>query len=137
MNVSKIRRRTAAFAAGAAALAALAPAPAGAQAIPAALHADAEVNDAVVPWCNASGVSTGSSITVLLTVHAVEPGASTLGVRCGIVQDGYVVGYANATGPGVAVGAGTATIAFAPYSVCSDYFVIYLDGRIAQHQGCP
>lgn len=112
MLMPRIGRRLAAVLAAGATVAAVVPAPAGAMTSP----------------CTAAAITTGTSIHVVLTVHAVEPNASRVYVACKIVQFGAVVAHQSASGSVAAASAGTHLIAMAPYTICTEYHVAYAGG---------
>jgi hypothetical protein len=85
--------------------------------------------------CVAVGVTTGASTTVFMTGHAVAPGG--VSTRCSLVQGGRVVASSQKALPGsTAPTAGTATVAAAPWTVCIELWIAFLDGHEMKYQGC-
>ncbi len=118
------------------AAAATAPAPAGAQpqAWTSLVHQDD--GDSGPAPCSVTSYSDGRQQVVVLAAHAVEP-AAALWLTCGIVQDGRLVASVTARSALVAAAATAERIPLAPYSVCTDVFVLYVDGSVVSEDGCP
>ena len=86
--------------------------------------------------CSGSAAFADGALQVVLAAHAAVPGAAAIRLECGLVQEGVVVATVTAVG---AVAADTTVVQtdLAPYSVCADIYVLYVDGSEAYDDGCP
>ncbi|HEV2755112.1 MAG TPA: hypothetical protein VG318_04970 [Actinomycetota bacterium] len=117
------------------------PTPALAQVGQPVVQHDTYVQDdpgrAVAASCVASAVVTGSSMTVVVAGSALAPGPG-IRVGCGIVQGGRVVrSFTNAVPGSLAATAGMGTLSVAPYRVCLNLYVSFIDGSEVRYNGCP
>lgn len=112
------------------------PAPALAQTAEPQVQEDTyyDAERGVAASCAAVG---GGSGTVIVTGHAVAPGAVAIRLSCGIVQYGRVVSSFTSALPGsVSATGGTRTVAAGPWTVCLEFYAYFADGSERRYNGC-